>query len=96
MHVLVGCKTDTIAPHIHVLPRDIPFILNITPTPAPPKVRMEYLLGRLVPTITRLLDALIQPEQLSVTTNRRSVNRQYLLVGKAQQIVRPASLGTGA
>ena len=24
------CKTDTIAPHIHVLYRDIPFILNIT------------------------------------------------------------------
>ena len=24
------CKTDTIASHIHVLIRDIPFILNIT------------------------------------------------------------------
>ena len=23
------CKIDTIAPHIHVLTRDIPFILNI-------------------------------------------------------------------
>ena len=26
------CKIDTIAPHIHVLPRDIPFILNIKKT----------------------------------------------------------------
>jgi hypothetical protein len=24
------CKTETIAPHVHVLYRDIPFILNIT------------------------------------------------------------------
>ena len=29
------CKIDTIAPHIHVLYRDIPFILNIT-------IRPEY------------------------------------------------------
>ena len=29
MNVLVACKTDTIAPHIPVLHRDIPFILNI-------------------------------------------------------------------
>ena len=28
-----ACKTDTIAPHIHVLYRDIPFILNITTGP---------------------------------------------------------------
>ena len=32
MNILVACKTDTIAPHIHVLSRDIPFILNITPS----------------------------------------------------------------
>ena len=30
MNVLAACKTDTIAPHIPVLYRDIPFILNIT------------------------------------------------------------------
>ena len=29
---LVACKIDAIAPHIHVLNRDIPFILNITPS----------------------------------------------------------------
>ncbi|MGB7451855.1 MAG: hypothetical protein WBM36_06990 [Lysobacterales bacterium] len=28
------CKPDEIAPHFHVLYRDIPFILNITPTSA--------------------------------------------------------------
>jgi hypothetical protein len=28
--LVVLCETDTIAPHIHVLTRDIPFILNIS------------------------------------------------------------------
>ena len=42
------------------------------------------------------LRTFIQSEQLSVTTNRSSINRQYLLISETQQVMRSASLGTGA
>ena len=69
------------------------------PTAAPPKVQMEYLWSSFTPAITRLLysstTTLIQPKKLSISTNRSSINRQYLLIGKSQQVMRSAGLGAG-
>ena len=79
------CKTDTIAPHFHVLTRDIPFIPQGTLSTSP--------WSHLVLNITLRL---IQPEKLGVSTNRCGINRQHLLIGKAQQVMRTTSLGAGA
>jgi len=40
-----ACKLDTIAPHIPVLTRDIPFILNITVRPEHKKTLPVYPAG---------------------------------------------------